>query len=554
MKTDIQIAKESNMKNIMEIISHINLNEDEIEQYGKYKGKINLSVFERLKGRRDGKLILVTAITPTPAGEGKSTITVGLTQALNRIGKSSIATLREPSLGPVFGMKGGATGGGYSQVVPMEDINLHFTGDIHAIGTAHNLISACIDNHINSGNSLDIDITKITWKRVLDMNDRALRHIVIGMGGKGNGIPRESSFQITVASEIMAILCLSTSLSELKRRVRNIIFAYSKGGIPLTVGDLKIENAVVALLKEAIKPNIVQTLENTPVFIHGGPFANIAHGCNSLIATKLSLKLCDYTVTEAGFGADLGAEKFFDIKCRKGEIIPNCVVLVATIRALKHHGGAKELTTEDLVSLKNGIVNLNKHIENIKKFKLPVIVAINKFMSDTKSEIDLIKDYCTKINVPISLCEVWEKGGQGGEELAKIVIEEIDKNNDNFTPLYQLDLDIKSKIEKIAMEIYGASGVIFNKKSINTLEMIKKLGYDKFPVCISKTQKSFSDNPTLLGVPTEFKITINDIKISAGAEFIVAMAGEIIDMPGLPKTPAAEFITVDNNGEIEGLF
>ncbi|BBA51417.1 formate--tetrahydrofolate ligase [Fusobacterium varium] len=554
MKTDIQIAQEAKIVNIMEIAKKIGLDEDSIEQYGKYKAKVDLKVLKNLENKKDGKLVLVTAITPTPAGEGKSTVTVGLTQALNKLGKSSIAALREPSLGPVFGMKGGATGGGHSQVIPMEDINLHFTGDLHAIGVAHNLIAACIDNHINSGNVLDIDLTKITWKRVLDMNDRALRNIVIGLGGKANGIPRESSFQITVASEIMAALCLATSLSDLKDKIRSMVFGYARDGKALKVGDLKIEGAIAALLKEAIKPNLVQTLENTPVFIHGGPFANIAHGCNSILATKLALKLSDYAITEAGFAADLGAEKFLDIKCRKGGLTPNCVVVVATVRALKHHGGAKELSEENLEALEKGIANLDKHIENMKKYNLPVVVAINRFVSDTEKELEFVDKHCREFGVPVALCEVWAKGGEGGIALAEEVLAQLEKGTDNYTPLYDLDMSIKEKIEKIAKEIYGADGVEFTGPAKKMLKTIDELGYGKLPVCMSKTQKSLSDNAALLGRPTGFTVSVKELRISAGAGFIVAMAGDIIDMPGLPKKPAAESIDIDENGKIDGLF
>ena len=554
MKTDIQIAQEAKIVNILEIAKKVGLTEDDIEQYGKYKAKVNLNVLKRLEDKKDGKLVLVTAITPTPAGEGKSTVTVGLTQALNKLGKSSVAALREPSLGPVFGMKGGATGGGYAQVIPMEDINLHFTGDLHAIGVAHNLIAACIDNHINSGNLLNIDVTKISWKRVVDMNDRALREVVIGLGGKANGIPRESSFQITVASEIMAALCLANSLMDLKDKIRNMVFGYSRDGKALTVGDLKIEGAVTALLKEALKPNLVQTLENTPVFIHGGPFANIAHGCNSILATKLALKLSDYAITEAGFAADLGAEKFLDIKCRKGNLRPNCVVIVATVRALKHHGGAKELSEERLEALEKGIANLDKHIENMKKYNLPVVVAINRFVSDTERELEFIEKHCKELDVPVALCEVWAKGGEGGIALAKEVMAQLEKETDNYTPLYSLDLSIKEKIETIAKEIYGADGVEFSSGAKKMLKIIDELGYGNLPVCMSKTQKSLSDNASLIGRPIGFTVTINELRISAGAGFIVAMAGDIIDMPGLPKKPAAELIDIDENGKIEGLF
>lgn len=554
MKTDIQIAQEAKIENIIEIAKKVGLTEDDIEQYGKYKAKVNLDVLKKLENRKDGKLVLVTAITPTPAGEGKSTVTVGLTQALNKLGKSSVAALREPSLGPVFGMKGGATGGGYAQVIPMEDINLHFTGDLHAIGVAHNLIAACIDNHINSGNALDIDITKISWKRVVDMNDRALREVVIGLGGKVNGVPRESSFQITVASEIMAALCLANSLMDLKDKIRNMVFGYSKDGKALTVGELKIEGAVTALLKEALKPNLVQTLENTPVFIHGGPFANIAHGCNSILATKLALKLSDYAITEAGFAADLGAEKFLDIKCRKGNLKPNCVVIVATVRALKHHGGAKELSEENVEALEKGIANLDKHIENMKKYNLPVVVAINRFVSDTEKELEFIEKHCKKLDAPVALCEVWAKGGEGGISLAKEVITQLEREIDDYKPLYPLELSIKDKIEIIAKEIYGADGVEFSTGAKKMLKTIDELGYGDLPVCMSKTQKSLSDNAALIGRPTGFTVTINELRISAGAGFIVAMAGDIIDMPGLPKKPAAELIDIDENGKIEGLF
>ncbi|MGL5208735.1 formate--tetrahydrofolate ligase [Cetobacterium sp.] len=554
MKTDIQIAQEAKLLKISEIASRLNITEDYYDTYGKYKAKLNLSLLDELSNKKDGKLVLVTAITPTPAGEGKSTVTVGLTQALNRIGISSVAALREPSLGPVFGMKGGATGGGYSQVIPMEDINLHFTGDFHAIGVAHNLVSACIDNHITQGNFLGIDNTKITWKRVVDMNDRNLRNIVIGLGGKANGYPRQDSFQITVASEIMATLCLSNSLKELKENIGKIVFGYDYNDKPLTINDLKISGAVTALLKEAIKPNLVQTLENTPVIIHGGPFANIAHGCNSLLATKLALKLSDIAVTEAGFAADLGAEKFLDIKCRKGELNPNCVVIVATVRALKHHGGAKILNEENLDALKLGLANLDKHIENMKKFNLPVVVAINKFVTDTDAEISLIKSHCESLDAPVALCEVWAKGGEGGEELAKLVLEKLEETNTKYKPLYNLDLPIKDKISKICTEIYGANGVTFSSAANKTIKQLEELGYGLLPICMSKTQKSISDKANLLGRPNNFIVEIDTIKLAAGAGFIIAMAGGIIDMPGLPKVPAAELIDIDEHGVITGLF
>ena len=554
MKTDIQIAQETKLVNISKIAEKLGLTEDDYDQYGKYKAKLDFNLLNKLADKPNGKLILVTAITPTPAGEGKSTVSVGLTQALNKLGYNSIAALREPSLGPVFGMKGGATGGGYSQVVPMEDINLHFTGDLHAIGVAHNLISACIDNHIKFGNKLNIDITKITWKRVLDMNDRSLRNIVIGLGGSANGIPRENSFQITVASEIMASLCLASSLKDLKERIGRIIFGYDVTGKPLTVNDLKITGAVTALLKDAVKPNLVQTLENTPVLIHGGPFANIAHGCNSLIATKLALKLGEYVVTEAGFAADLGAEKFLDIKCRQGGLSPKCVVIVATVRALKHHGGAKELEKEDLDVLSKGLENLDKHIENMKKYNLPVVVAMNRFLTDTEKEFDLIRNRCKEHGVPVALCDVWARGGEGGKELAELVVKAVNENKEEYIPLYSLDLTPAEKIEKIVKEIYGGDGVVFSASAKKTLGVIEKNGYNNLPICISKTQKSLSDNPNLLGRPRGFKVTINEVKIAAGAGFIIAMAGDIIDMPGLPKVPAAEAIDIDEFGKITGLF
>ena len=555
--TDIEIAQRAKLEKINVIAKKAGLAEKDYEQYGNYKAKVSLDVLKKNSDRKDGKLILVTAITPTPPGEGKSTVTVGLTQALNKFGYKSIAALREPSLGPVFGIKGGAAGGGMSQVVPMEEINLHFTGDIHAISTAHNLISACIDNHLMQGNELDIDVNNITWKRVLDMNDRALRNIVIGMGGRLNGIPRETSFQITVASEIMAIFCLADSIVDLKKRIGKIVFGYNRKGEMLQVKQLKIEGAVTALLKDAIKPNLVQTLENTPVFIHGGPFANIAHGCNSVLATKMALKLSDYVVTEAGFAADLGAEKFLDIKARKAGIEPNVIVIVATVRALKHHGGDTDLKSENVETLKKGLVNLERHIESMQKYHVPVVVAINKFITDTDAEIKEIEKFCNAKDVEVALCEIWEKGGEGGKELVDKVISAVEKNEkseEKFSPLYELELPIKEKIEIIAKEIYGADGVKFMPKALNNIKKYEEYGYDKLPVCISKTQKSLSDNPKLLGRPTGFEITINEIRLSAGAGFLVAMAGEIIDMPGLPKKPSAELIDIDENGVITGLF
>ena len=555
--TDIEIAQNAKLKKIGEIAQSIGLTEDDYEPYGKYKAKVSLDVLKRNAEKKDGKLILMTAVTPTPPGEGKSTVTVGLTQALNKLGYKSIAALREPSLGPVFGMKGGAAGGGMSQVVPMEEINLHFTGDIHAISAAHNLISACIDNHIHFGNELDIDVNNITFKRVIDMNDRNLRSIVVGLGPKVNGVPRENSFQITVASEIMAIFCLANSITDLKERIGEIVFAYNRKGEMLKVKQLNIQGAVAALLKDAIKPNLVQTLENTPVFIHGGPFANIAHGCNSLLATKMALKLSDYVVTEAGFAADLGAEKFLDIKARLGNLEPNVIVIVATVRALKHHGGDKDLKSENIETLTKGLVNLEKHIESMQKYNLPVVVAINKFITDTDAEIQVIKDFCAKMDVEVANCEIWEKGGEGGKELVEKVMNAIEKNEKSdkkYTPLYDLNLSIQEKIEKIAKEIYGADGVNFAPKALNNIKKYVENGYDKLPVCVSKTQKSLSDNPNLLGRPTGFKITINEVRLSAGAGFLVAMAGTIIDMPGLPRKPAAELIDIDENGTISGLF
>ena len=555
--TDIEIAQNAKLKKIGEIAQSIGLTEDDYEPYGKYKAKVSLDVLKRNAEKKDGKLILMTAVTPTPPGEGKSTVTVGLTQALNKLGYKSIAALREPSLGPVFGMKGGAAGGGMSQVVPMEEINLHFTGDIHAISAAHNLISACIDNHIHFGNELDIDVNNITFKRVIDMNDRNLRSIVVGLGPKVNGVPRENSFQITVASEIMAIFCLANSITDLKEKIGEIVFAYNRKGEMLKVKQLNIQGAVAALLKDAIKPNLVQTLENTPVFIHGGPFANIAHGCNSLLATKMALKLSDYVVTEAGFAADLGAEKFLDIKARLGNLEPNVIVIVATVRALKHHGGDKDLKSENIETLTKGLVNLEKHIESMQKYNLPVVVAINKFITDTNAEIQVIKDFCAKMDVEVANCEIWEKGGEGGKELVEKVLNAIEKNEKSekkYTPLYDLDLSIQEKIEKIAKEIYGADGVDFAPKALNNIKKYVENGYDKLPVCVSKTQKSLSDNPNLLGRPTGFKITINEVRLSAGAGFLVAMAGTIIDMPGLPRKPAAELIDIDENGTISGLF
>ena len=552
MKSDIEIAQECKLLRIEKIAEKLNLTEDDYEVYGKYKAKIELSLLNKLKDKKDGKLILVTAITPTPAGEGKSTVTIGLTQGLNKIGKNAVAALREPSLGPVFGIKGGACGGGYSQIVPMEDINLHFNGDFHAITSAHNLISACIDNHIKQGNELNIDLKKIVFKRVLDMNDRALRDIIIGLGGSENGVVRQSSFQITVSSEIMAILCLSNSLMDLKERIGNIIFAYDINDNPLRVKDLKVEGAACTLLKDAIKPNLVQTLENTPVIVHGGPFANIAHGCNSILATKMALKLSDYTITEAGFAADLGAEKFLDIKCRLADLKPNCVVLVATIRALKHHGGASDINKEDLDALNKGFENLDKHIENMQKYNIPVVVAINKFVSDTDKEIECITKHCESMGVDISLCEVWAKGGDGAIDLSHKVVEKA--LDSNYKPLYNLEKSIKEKIEIICKEIYGAGDIKFSNKAVKMMKKIESMGFGKLPICMSKTQKSISDNPALLNVPKGYTLNVDDIRLSSGAGFIVVMAGGIIDMPGLPKIPVACNIDIDESGKIKGLF
>lgn len=554
---DIEIAQQAKMKKISDIAATIGLAEDEYEQYGKYKAKVSIAALEKRKNKPDGKLILVTAITPTPPGEGKSTVTVGLTQALNKYGYKSIAAIREPSLGPVFGIKGGATGGGYSQVVPMEDINLHFTGDLHAISSAHNLISACIDNHISHGNLLDIDINNIYWKRVLDMNDRALRQIVIGLGGAANGIPRESSFQITVASEIMAIFCLAESISDLKERIGNIVFAQNNKGELLKIKELKIEGAVTALLKDALNPNLVQTLENTPVFIHGGPFANIAHGCNSLLATRMAMRFSDYAVTEAGFAADLGAEKFLDIKCRQANIKPAAVVLVATIRALKHHGAACALESDLSNTLEKGFENLEKHIENMHKFHLPVVVAINRFTTDTDAEIASVRNFCQSRNVAVALCDIWEKGGAGGKELVDALMQEMDEkapDEPDFSPLYALNMPIQEKIKTICKEIYGADGVDFSSKALASIKKYTENGYGLLPVCISKTQKSLSDNPALLGRPTGFRVTINELRLSAGAGFLVAMSGDIVDMPGFSGMPAAASIDVDDSGLISGLF
>ena len=553
MKTDIEIAQEAKMEPIIKIAEKIGLNEDDIELYGKYKCKMSLDILNR--DGKDGKLVLVTAINPTPAGEGKSTVTVGLGQALCKLGKKSIIALREPSLGPVFGLKGGAAGGGYSQVVPMEDINLHFTGDMHAITAANNLLCAAIDNHVHQGNILRIDTRKILFKRVMDMNDRALRHIVVGMGGTVNGFLREDGFMITVASEIMAILCLATSLSDLKERMGNILIAYDLDNNPVYAKQLDIQGAMALLMKDAIKPNLVQTLENTPAIIHGGPFANIAHGCNSIIGTKMALKLSDIVVTEAGFGADLGAEKFFDIKCRYGDLAPECVVLVATVRALKHHGGCKkeELNIPNIELLRKGLSNLEKQIENIKKYDVPVVVAINKFLTDSKEEEELIKDFCEKLGVKVALSEVWEKGGDGGIELANKVIESLNEES-NFHTIYDEKENIENKILTIAKEIYGADGVIYTKEAKKQIANLERIGADKLPICMAKTQYSLSDDPSLLGRPEGFDITVKEVRVSNGAGFIVVLTGDIMTMPGLPKVPAANKMDIDKNGKIVGLF
>lgn len=556
MLSDIEIAKQAKMEKIYNIASKIGLSEDDIEPYGHYKAKISQKVFDKTKNNKDGKLILVTAINPTPAGEGKTTVSVGLAQAMGVLNKNCILALREPSLGPVFGIKGGAAGGGYSQVVPMEDINLHFTGDMHAITAANNLLCALLDNHIHQGNELNIDLRRILIKRVLDMNDRALREIIVGLGGKINGFPRQDSFMITVASEIMAILCLSSDLNDLKERIGNILVAYKLDGSPVFAKDLNAQGAMTALLKDAVNPNLVQTLENTPCLMHGGPFANIAHGCNSVRATKLALKLGDYVVTEAGFGADLGAEKFMNIKCRKAGISPDCVVIVATVRALKYNGGVKrsDLGEENLEALEKGSVNLLKHIENIKSFGVPVVVAINHFVSDTQKETDFIKKLCEENGVQCSFADIFLKGGEGGTDLAQKVIDTVENKKKNFKFTYEDDLSIKEKIEKVAKNIYGASKVNFSDKALKAIDEVEKMGYGKFPVCMAKTQYSLSDDPSKLGRPENFEVTVRDISPSLGAGFIVVLLGNIMTMPGLPKIPAANSIDVDENGEITGLF
>lgn len=556
MLTDIEIAKQADIKPISDIAEKLGISADELEFYGKYKAKLPLSLLKKYENKEDGKLILVTAINPTPAGEGKTTVTVGLGEAMNRIGKKAVIALREPSMGPVFGIKGGAAGGGYAQVIPMEDINLHFTGDMHAITAANNLLCTIIDNHIQQGNELLIDPRRILFKRCLDMNDRALRNVVIGLGGKVNGVPREDGFMITVASEIMAILCLSSGIKDLKERLGSILTAYTYDGTPVYARDLNAVGSMAALLKDAIKPNLVQTLENTPALMHGGPFANIAHGCNSVTATRLALKLGDYCITEAGFGADLGAEKFLDIKCRCAGLKPSCVVIVATIRALKYNGGVPktELSKENTVALKNGIVNLETHIENMRKYGLPVVVAINRFATDTEAEIETIEAFCKEKDVPVSLTEVFARGGEGGKELAEKVVKTIETKEAHFKPIYDEKLSIKEKLNVLAKEIYRAGDVVFTSNAEKAISEIEKLGKDKLPICVAKTQYSLSDDPQKLGSPKGFTLTVRDVRLSAGAGFIVALTGDIMTMPGLPKQPAAYKIDVDDDGNVSGLF
>jgi len=555
MKTDVEIAQEAKMQPIAQVAKSLNIAEDDLEMYGKYKAKISLDAWNKVKANEDGKLILVTAINPTPAGEGKTTTSVGLADAFHKMGKNIAVALREPSLGPCFGLKGGAAGGGYAQVVPMEDINLHFTGDFHAITTAHNLLAAVIDNHIQQGNALDIDVRRVAWKRVLDLNDRALRHVVIGMGGKAHGVPRETGFDITVASEMMAILCLATDLEDMKKRLGQIVVAYTRDGRAVRADELNVTGALTLLFKDAIKPNLVQTLEGTPALIHGGPFANIAHGCNSVMATKFALKFADIVVTEAGFGADLGAEKFLDIKCRFAGLKPSAVVIVATVRALKMHGGLPktELGKVDMSALEKGLENLIKHIETVKAFGLPAVVAINAFPTDTKEELDFVEKKCNELGAEVALSEVWAKGGEGGIALAEKVLAATEKPNSfNFT--YEVEQSIPEKIEAIVKRVYGGDGVVFTGPAMKQLKEIEELGLDKMPVCMAKTQYSLSDDPTKLGRPKNFKITVKELRISAGAGFIVALTGDILTMPGLPKKPAAENMDIDVNGKITGLF
>lgn len=555
MKTDVEIAQEAQMQHIREIAAKLGLTEDDIELYGKYKAKISLDAWNKVKNGPDGKLVLVTAINPTPAGEGKTTTSVGLADAFHKLGHKVAVALREPSLGPCFGLKGGAAGGGYAQVVPMEDINLHFTGDFHAITTAHNLLAAVIDNHIQQGNALDIDVRRVAWKRVLDLNDRALRNVVIGLGGKAHGVPRETGFDITVASEMMAILCLASDLEDMKKRLGKIVVAYSRDGRAIRAEELNVTGALTLLFKDAIKPNLVQTLEGTPALIHGGPFANIAHGCNSVMATKFALKFADIAITEAGFGADLGAEKFLDIKCRFAGIHPDAVVIVATVRALKMHGGVPktELGKVDMVALEKGLANLTKHIENVHKFGLPAVVAINAFPTDTKEELDFVEEKCNALGASVALSQVWAKGGEGGVELAEKVLEAM-KQPADFHYMYEVEQSIPEKIEAIAKAIYGADGVDFTASAKKQLAEIEALGLDKMPICMAKTQYSLSDDATKLGRPEGFRITVKELRISAGAGFIVALTGNILTMPGLPKKPAAENMDIDVNGKITGLF
>ncbi len=556
MKSDIQIAQEAKLKHIMEVAEQLNISEDDLEYYGKYKAKLSDELWEKVKKNPDGKLVLVTAINPTPAGEGKTTTTVGLGQALGLMNVKSVIALREPSLGPCFGIKGGAAGGGNAQVVPMEDLNLHFTGDFHAITSANNLLAAMLDNHIQQGNTLNIDTNQIVWKRCVDMNDRVLRNIVVGLGRKADGVVREDHFIITVASEIMAVLCLANDRKDLKERLGRIVVAYTYDGKPVTAKQLNAVGAMAALLKDALKPNLIQTLENTPAIIHGGPFANIAHGCNSVRATKTALKLADVVVTEAGFGADLGAEKFLDIKCRMAGLKPDAIVLVATVRALKYNGGVPktELSKENLEALKEGIVNLEKHIENLQKFGVPVVVALNRFITDTDAETDYVKEFCKNRGCEFSLCEVWEKGGKGGIDLAQKVLDTMNTKESHYKPIYDLKLSIKEKIETIAKEIYGADGVTYDPAAEKAIKTIEELGYKEFPVCMAKNQYSLSDDATKLGRPTGFTVNIREVYVSAGAGFVVAITGTVMTMPGLPKVPAAEGIDVNEDGVITGLF
>lgn len=556
MKSDIEIAQEAELKHIREVAAKLDIDEEDLEYYGKYKAKLSDELFEKLKDRPDGKLVLVTAINPTPAGEGKTTTTVGLGQALGLLNVKSVIALREPSLGPCFGIKGGAAGGGYAQVVPMEDLNLHFTGDFHAITSANNLLAAMLDNHIHQGNALNIDPNQVVWKRCVDMNDRVLRNIVVGLGRKADGVVREDHFVITVASEIMAVLCLAEDMADLKERLGRMVVAYTYDGKPVLAKQLNAVGAMAALLKDALKPNLIQTLENTPAIVHGGPFANIAHGCNSVRATKLALKLADVVVTEAGFGADLGAEKFFDIKCRMAGLKPDAVVLVATVRALKYNGlvPRNELAGENLDALRKGMANLEKHIENLQKYGVPIIVSLNRFVTDTEAELELVKNFCESKGCEFSLCEVWEKGGKGGIDLARKVLNTIQTKESKFAPLYDLNLSIKEKIEKISTEIYGADGVSYDPAAEKAIKQLEALGYGKLPICMAKNQYSLSDDASRLGRPRGFKINIREVYVSAGAGFIVAITGTIMTMPGLPKIPAAEGVDVDDNGRIKGLF